>query len=220
MARLFPQLCLRDPVAGAGALQRVFGFRAETPARLRLGSQIVEVAAGDSQHGHGLIDHLALGVDDVGVALAQAMARGGTLCDVTPEGPRFIPEFWAQGARYVFLDGPEGARVELCARPGVTRQGLPGQDHVGIACRDLPGMRAFLLSLGLDQIAATVLERPQGNVAVCFLGIGGSTVELYTPPGLPDAPRPPGFWRRLVLEGAATAGPITGPEGIEVLRRL
>jgi catechol 2,3-dioxygenase-like lactoylglutathione lyase family enzyme len=166
-----------------------------------------------------LIDHLALAVDDLDSALGECLARGATLADVTPDGPVFIPEFWAVGVRYVFLDGPEGARLELCARPGVARPGLPGHDHVGLACHDLPEMRQFFLSLGMTEIAATTLIRPGGDIPVCFLSLGQSVVELYVPPGVRRAEPQPGIWRRLILEGTEGSGLLAGPEGLEVLLR-
>ena len=201
-------------------LRSVFGFQPDGSGRLRLGTQRIVLAEAKGPVGHGLIDHLALAVDDVDVAMAAALARGGRLdAGVTPEGPLLIPEFWEAGTRYVFFGGPEGARVELCARPGLTRAGLPGHDHIGVACRDFGTMRQFFLTLGLSEVASTVLDRPDGKTPVSFLGLGSTVVELYAPPGLPDAQRPPGFWRRLILEGADEVGPLAGPEGIEIYRQ-
>jgi catechol 2,3-dioxygenase-like lactoylglutathione lyase family enzyme len=216
---LIPELCVSDVTGAEALLCEVFGFRSVAPGRLRLGGQVIEIVAADGPAGHGLIDHLALAVVDVDAALQACLARGGLLAEVTPDGPMFIPEFWTAGVRYVFLDGPDGARLELCARPGVMRPGLPGHDHIGIACRDLPAMRHFFLSLGMEEVAATTLIRPEGEIPVCFLSLGATVVELYTPPGLSQATHVPGFWRRLVLEGGEGSGPLTGPEGLEILRR-
>jgi catechol 2,3-dioxygenase-like lactoylglutathione lyase family enzyme len=217
---LIPELRLSDVAAGGAMLRAMFGFQADGADTLRLGTQRMVLAADAGPLGHGLIDHLALAVDDVGLAMAAVQAKGGQLDKaVTPDGPLFIPEFWKEGTRYVFFAGPEGARIELCARPGLFRAGLPGHDHIGIAVQDFGEMRRFLLDLGLTEIAATVLKRPGGDVPVSFLGLGDSVVELYAPPGLAAAPRPPGFWRRLILDGAEEAGPLHGPEGIEILRR-
>jgi catechol 2,3-dioxygenase-like lactoylglutathione lyase family enzyme len=217
---LTPELRLSDVAAGEAMLRTMFGFQADGPDALRLGTQRIVLRSDAGPIGHGLIDHLALAVDDVRAAMAAVQAKGGRFDSaVTPDGPLFIPEFWKEGTRYVFFAGPEGARIELCARPGLARAGLPGHDHIGIAARDFGDMRRFFLDLGLSEVAATVLERPGGNIPVSFLGLGASVVELYAPPGLADAPRPPGFWRRLILEGADEAGPLHGPEGIEILRR-
>lgn len=207
---IVPELVLDDPAAGAARLARNLGFAADGPL-WRLGSQRIALRQGVAS-GHGAVDHLALAVDAVAPALAAVCARGGRPDRaITPDGPVLIPEFWDAGTEYVFVEGPEGARIELCARPGSTRPGLPGHDHLGIACRDLPGMRAFFLSLGLAEIAATVLRRTSGDVAVAFLSTGVSTVELYAPP-VPPAPAAAPFWRSLMLAGLTEVR--QGPEGI------
>jgi catechol 2,3-dioxygenase-like lactoylglutathione lyase family enzyme len=220
---LIPELCVQDMAAATDLLTRTFGFSSTPHAnRLALGPQIVELRQEKGAAGHGAIDHLALAVDDLDAALSAALARGAALDPaVTPDGPLFIPEFWVAGTRYVFLSGPEGARIEFCARPGIIRHDLPGHDHIGIPCRDLPAMRAFFLSLGLAEIAAVTLTRPEGDIPVAFLGIGASVVELYQPVTPPN-PSPRGHWRRLILERAGAredAGEVAGPEGLTVLRR-
>ncbi|MEY3307744.1 MAG: hypothetical protein RLZZ413_1782 [Pseudomonadota bacterium] len=217
-----PRLGVQDIAAASDQLVRVFGFRPDgAPHRLRLGDQLIEVCQDGAAAGHGRIDHLALAVEDVDAALAAALARGGEIDgSVTPDGPLFIPEFWTAGTRYVFLKGPEGARIEFCARPGTSRPGLPGHDHIGIPCADLPGMQGFFRSLGCADIAATTLIRAEGDVAVAFLGLGRSVIELYCPPGDAAASVAScGHWRGLVLDGAGPAGRIDGPEGMVIDRR-
>ncbi len=217
---LIPELRLADISAGEAMLRDVFGFQPDGPQRLRLGTQRIVLAKAGGPLGHGLIDHVALAVDDTDVAMDAVLRHGGQLDPaVTPKGPLFIPEFWEAGTRYVFFKGPEGARVELCARQGLTRAGLPGHDHIGIACRNFPIMRGFFLALGLSEVFSTVLKRPDGAIPVSFLGLGSSVVELYAPPDLPEGPRPPGRWHRLILEGGDEAGPLHGPEGIEIVRQ-
>jgi len=218
MARaLIPELVLSDPGAGADQLGRVFGFRREGD-RMVLGSQAVILSEGTPDGRHGRIDHLALSVPDVPGALRECLDRGGRLSDATPDGPLSIPEFWSSGVDYVFLDGPEGAKVELIAqRPPAPRQPW-GHDHIGISCVDLAPMRRFFLDLGLTERAAVTLERPEGRVDVAFLAWGDSVVELYC---LPETRADPasngggGFWRRLRAEGMTDAR--IGPEDVEVL---
>lgn len=215
LGEIVPELVLKDPAAGAGMLRHQFGFVPDG-GLLRLGSQRIALRQGEAR-GQGAMDHLALAVDAVAPSLAAVIARGGSLdAAVTPDGPVLIPEFWDAGTEYVFVEGPEGARIELCARPGSTRPGLPGHDHLGIACRDLAALRAFFLDLGLSEIAATVLRRATGDVAVAFLSTGVSTVELYAPPVPPVLAAAP-VWRSLLLAGLTEAR--QGPEGI-VLRPL
>lgn len=219
--RIVPELAVRDRAAAAQMLMRIFGFRAADAegGLLSLGDQLVSLVAG-AEGGHGVIDHLALAVGDVDAALADALSRGGRLEGTTPDGPNEIPEFWATGVRYVFLEGPEGARIEFCAKLGAdARDRLPGHDHIGIPCTDLAATEAFFLSLGLDPVAAVDLRRADGMTKVRFLSAGEGMVELYEPPALRGAPAPfaeQGLWRGLRLIGAKGDGLRIGPDGLRV----
>ncbi len=217
MARaLIPELVLSAPEAGAAQLRQVFGFAGEAGVMTR-GSQRVLVSRGEGDGRHGRIDHLALSVPDVPAAMNACLARGGRLSAATPDRPQGITEFWESGVDYVFLDGPEGAKVELIARRPPAASLPWGHDHIGISCADLGPMRAFFLGLGLEERAAVTLERPEGRIDVAFLAWGEDVVEVYC---LPETRADPslndglGFWRRLRAEGLGAA---TGPEGIEVL---
>ena len=218
--RIVPELAVRDVAAAAGMLRAVFGF-AGAGDLLDLGDQAVALVQADGVPGQGGIDHLALAVADVDAALAGYLARGARLEATTPEGPREIAEFWEGGVRYVFLEGPEGARIELCARlPGAARTGLPGHDHLGIPCTDLAATEGFFLGLGLRPVAGVDLTREDGVTRVRFLALGSSVVELYEPPALRGAVAPfatEGLWRGLRLEGTALPkGARVGPDGLRV----
>lgn len=217
---LIPELAVMDKAAASAMLRDVFGFFGDA-SLLHLGDQAVALIAANGPAGHGRIDHLALAVDDVDTALARLIARGARLEATTPDGPREIAEFWGTGVRYVFLQGPEGARIELCARlAGPARDGLPGHDHIGIPCRDLAATEAFFLSLGLAPLAANDLLRDDGVTHVRFLGFGTSVVELYEPPALRGAApgfSPTPFWAGIRMAGSTlTPGPRTGPDGLRV----
>ncbi|WRH61714.1 MAG: hypothetical protein RSE12_15245 [Fuscovulum sp.] len=217
---LIPELAVTDMAAAAAMLRDVFGFSGDE-ALLRLGDQAVALVAADSPAGHGRIDHLALAVRDVDAALASLIARGARLEATTPNGPREIAEFWGTGVRYVFLQGPEGARIELCARlGGPVRDGLPGHDHLGIPCTDLAATEAFFLGLGFAQMAANDLLRDDGVTRVRFLGLGASIVELYEPPALRGRVADfaeAALWRGIRLEGSALVpGLRQGPDGLRV----
>lgn len=169
---IIPELSVADPAAARAMLAEVFGFAVEGD-RMVLGSQRIALRAATGPRGHGKIDHLALAVTDIDATLARVQAQGGVLEATTPDGPREIAEFWDAGVRYVFLQGPEGARIEYCARlPQDHRTGLPGHDHIGVPCTDIDASEAFLRGLGLLPLAAVDLTRADGVTAVRFLAAG------------------------------------------------
>lgn len=218
--KVIPELAVADLAAAEAMLVQVFGFAREGRL-LRLGGQRLALVQAEGRPGHGVIDHLALAVADVDAALAHFLARGARLEATTPDGPREIAEFWGTGVRYVFLEGPEGARIELCARLGaVARDGLPGHDHVGIPCTDIAAAAAFWEGLGAEPMAAVDLSRDDGVTRVRFLSVGDGVVELYEPPALRGAE--PGFaatafWHGVRLEGSGLMpGLKFGPDGLRV----
>lgn len=220
-ATIIPELAVTDPAAARALLSGVFGFVAGEDGLVRLGSQAVAIVAAPAPAGHGKIDHLALSVADVDATLAALLARGAVLEGTTPDGPREIAEFWGTGVRYVFLRGPEGARIELCARRGAGGPaGIAGHDHIGIPCTDIAASERFFRELGLTPLAAVDLDRPEGVTHVRFLRHGDSVVELYGPPDLRGRAAPfaaDALWRGLRLTGTGLAsGGRTGPDGLRV----
>ncbi|MBP1805746.1 VOC family protein [Rubellimicrobium aerolatum] len=213
---LIPELVLRDPEAGADRLGRLFGFRPEGD-RMVLGSQSVILSAGEPDGRHGRIDHIALSVPDLGAALRECVGRGAHISDATPEGPVHIAEFWEGGVDYVFLDGPEGAKMELLARRPPAPRAAWGHEHIGLSCAEFAPMRDWLLGLGFIEQSRVTLHRPGGDVEASFLAWGDDVVELYC---LPETRANPtlnagrGFWR---LRAEGLDGPQTGPEGVEIL---
>lgn len=217
---IIPELRLRDPQAGADMLARVFGF-AQVDGVMVLGTQRIALVQGGDGIGHGGIDHLALAVADVPGALAALQARGAVLEGTTPEGPGHIAEFWGGGIAYVFLCGPEGARIELASRlPVDGRAGLPGHDHIGIPCSDIAASERFFAGLGFGLLSSVSLSRADGVTEVRFLGAGSSVVELYEPPALRgQGPAYPAesFWQGLRLLGTdLPKGSLTGPDGLRL----
>ncbi|WP_103258612.1 VOC family protein [Tabrizicola aquatica] len=204
---LVPELTLQSPETGAKVLES-FGFQSDG-GLWRLSSQSLRLVEGQPQ-GHGRIDHLALTVPDIDAAVAALAAKGIALdAAITPKGPELIPEFWEDGLRFVYLAGPEGARIELCQR--VT--GAPaavGHDHVGIPCHDLVAMQDFFVTQGARLTAAVNLQRPEGVIPVRFLAFHGAVIELFQPPSAPRAVQ--GLWSRLLVAGLSA--PIQGPEDL------
>lgn len=220
-ATIIPELAVTDRTAATALLSRVFGFSDAGGGLLRLGSQTVALVGADAPAGHGKIDHLALSVADVDATLAALIARGAGLEATTPDGPREIAEFWGTGVRYAFLRGPEGARIELCARRGAGGPaGIAGHDHIGIPCTDIAASERFFRDLGLTPLAAVDLDRPEGVTHVRFLRHGVSVVELYGPPDLRGRAAPfaaNALWRGLRMTGTGlAAGERTGPDGLRV----
>lgn len=217
MLEIVPELAVRDPEGAAAMLIEVFGFQRDGDV-LRLNDQRIAVVGAEGARGHGGIDHLALSVNDTDAALGHLIARGARLEGTTPDGPKEIAEFWNDGVRYVFLQGPEGARIELCAKRGTpARPHRPGHDHLGLPCTDIAATAAFFTDLGAKPVAAVTLIRPEGEIAVRFLSAGQSVIELYAPPGhdastLSQTP----LWRGLRLYGTGRSGSLTGPDGVQV----
>lgn len=214
-----PELCVTDPDAARAMLHDVFGFFTDGPL-VQLGSQRIAVVRAATPVTHGGIDHLALAVADVPTALAALQARGAMLEETTPDGPGRIAEFWQDGIEYVFLRGPEGARIELCARlPADIRPGLPGHDHIGIPCTDIAASQSFFADLGFSLLSSVSLARDDGVTEVRFLSAGASVVELYEPPSLRGATAPVarGLWHGLRLIGTdRPAGPLVGPDNLHL----
>ena len=203
---LVPELTVADPTQAAKVLES-FGF-APDAGLWHLGSQALRLVQGAPQ-GHGRIDHVALTVPDIDKAVAELTARGIALADVTPNGPELIPEFWDAGLRFVYLSGPEGARIELCQRlPGAAAS--TGHDHIGIPCRDLPAMQRFFEGQGASLSAAVDLSRPEGTIPVRFLSFQGAVIELFQPPNANRAAH--GFWSRMLVAGLGST--VQGPEGL------
>ncbi len=217
MKEIVPELAVQDLAGAEAMLCKVFGFAADA-ALLRLNDQRIALVQADGPRGHGGIDHLALAVNDTDAALAEFLSRGAVLEATTPDGPKEIAEFWADGVRYVFLQGPEGARIELCAKRDTPAQPhRPGHDHIGIPCTDIAASAAFFTDLGARPVAAVDLIRAEGTIAVRFLSAGQSVIELYAPPGhdpasLSHAP----LWRGLRILGTGRSGTLTGPDGLKV----
>lgn len=203
---LVPELTVDNPSLAAETLGR-FGFQGDQ-GLWRLGNQALRLASGRAD-GHGRIDHVALSVPDIDQAVAGLTARGLALADVTPAGPELIAEFWDAGLRFVYMAGPEGARIELCQRIAGPAP-APGHDHVGIPCSDLAAMQAFFESHGGRPSAAFDLVRPEGRIAVRFLSFHGGMIELFQPPR--SARFDHGHWSRLLIPDLAA--PIHGPEGL------
>ncbi len=241
--RLVPVLAVRDPAAAAALLRAQFGFERVAADRLQRRDQALVLIADRAAAGHGALDHLALKAVDCDRASRAVLARGGQVdTGVTPDGPREIDAFWGTGVRYQFFQGPEAARIELCARRGTVVAGLRGDvmpggpedapedaldevlgghDHLGLACRDIAASEAFYRSLGMVVAFEVTLGPGAAAVPVCFMRRGGFVLELYSPPEVRSGAvraAPNGHWRGMRFEGAGRQGTLTGPDGEMVVQ--
>lgn len=204
---VIPLLVVPDRDAASALLARHFGFAAEDGV-FRWGNQAVALVAGPAK-GHGVIDHLALAVPDLDAAVAGALARGARAdLSVTPDGPLEIPEFHAGGVRYLFLQGPGGARIEMIENLAAPQR--PGHDHIGIPCTDIVATAAFLAGLGATPLSSVRLVRAEGETQVRFVAFQDAVIELYQPPVAPRL-SPQALWRCLLVPGITAA---TGPDGL------
>lgn len=205
---LVPELTVKSTDQAARLLDTVFGF-VPTEGLWWRGSQGVKLVSGQPE-GHGRIDHIALSVPDMDAALSALQSAGAALDGgVTPDGPELIPEFWGDGLRFVYLAGPESARIELCQRITGAAADI-GHDHIGIPCHDLAAMQAFFEGQGAKLTASFVLHRPKAVIPVRFLSYAGGVIELFQPARADRAVH--GLWSRLLVPGLPDA--VSGPEGL------
>ena len=169
-------------------LARVFGFVPGGNGCMEFGGQSVAVVhAGDVPNGMLRIplDHVAFAVSDADETCAAYLARDGHLARAfTPDGPRDIPEFWDNGVRFVFFDGPDGWPLEFCAKKGTP--GRAGHDHFAIRTADIGADEARLSSIGATPVAHHRLSSETGSVEVRFLALGTDMFEVFDEGPHPD----------------------------------
>jgi catechol 2,3-dioxygenase-like lactoylglutathione lyase family enzyme len=194
---LLPILSLADQRAGIAMLDRVFGFestgmRGGFGTIMALGNQRILIVPKLAVVGSVRPHHLALSIPDTDQAMKECLDRGGVLAQsMTPDGPLEIPEFWTNGVRYVFFDGPEGALIELCMKKGQLSAEEWGHDHIGIECEDIAASQSQFEHAGCNLIASHSLDRDDGITDVAFLNRGASVAELFCPPKASKAAETP-----------------------------
>lgn len=189
---LIPVLAVEDVEAARLRFQRLFGFSAAGADRVAIGDQqVLLVQAGAAVPGlmPMRIDHVALSVSSADEAHSRHLAAGAALDPhFTPDGPRTIPEFWQNGARFVFFKGPEDWPLEFCEKIGAPdASATSGHDHYGVRTPDVAGTQAALVAMGATLIASHVLGAADAPVNVRFLALEGAVFELFDEPGEPPA---------------------------------
>lgn len=178
---MIPVLAVEDPVSAREMLARVFGFVPAGGGCMALGGQSVAVIRWGAVPDDLLrirLDHVAFATADADATCAEFDARGAHLARAfTPDGPRDIPEFWDNGVRFVFFDGPDGWPLEFCRKNGTP--GRAGHDHFAIRTADIAAVEDRLVALGALPIAHHRLGSGTGPVEVRFLALGPDVFEVF-----------------------------------------
>lgn len=181
-----PILSFEDVGRGITWLEQVFQFSVESwqasfGTTMVLGDQRIVISRKLSIAGAVGLHHLALSVPEADEAMVDCLKRGGKLAgSMTPNGPLEIPEFWQNGIRYVFFEGPEGVLIELCAKKETISKTSWGHSHLGVMCQDVGRECGLFESMNCKRIANYQLCRPKGTTDVVFLEFGRSLVELFS----------------------------------------
>ena len=178
---MIPVLAVEDPVSAREMLARVFGFVPAGGGCMALGGQSVAVIRWGAVPDDLLrirLDHVAFATADADATCAEFDARGAHLARAfTPDGPRDIPEFWDNGVRFVFFDGPDGWPLEFCMKKG--RPGRTGHDHFAIRTADIGADEARLRTIGAALVARHRLCTDTAPVNVRFLALGTDMFEVF-----------------------------------------
>ncbi len=133
---------------------------------------------------HGHIDHITLDVLDVRRAMETTLQRGANLdAEYTPDGPVEGPQYWTAGVSYVFVDGPNGERIELNQRndlpPGRRSQNIGGWSHLGIPVTDIESSKQFYQRFGFALTMDVAIPSGEETVRIAMLEKDGFTLEFY-----------------------------------------
>jgi len=180
---MIPVLAVDDPKAACEQLACHFGFR-EQDGLMWLGTQAIAVL-GTRDKPTGFVDlpldHVAWSVTDAAETCRAFSGRGASYSmSYTPNGLREIPEFWDNGVRFIFFEGPMGAPLEFCETIGVAPQTREMKhDHYGFRQMDFESTVSDLQTLGAVEIARHRLTAGNDTVNVMFLRWNDSVLELF-----------------------------------------
>jgi len=137
---------------------------------------------------HGHIDHFTIDVLDIDQALAEVKSKGAKLDSSTPEGPLELNTFWSKGVRYVFLQGPQGEKIELNQRldlsPVRRINNLNGWAHLGIPTTNIIASNDFYHQFGFKEIMRAAIPTEEEAIQVLMLEKDGFILEIYQMVGL------------------------------------
>ncbi len=192
---MIPVLSVKDPATAGLILKTLFGFEHSDDV-WRLGEQAVKIVA------HGNVpddfialpfDHLAIAVSDIDTHAGHFKSKGAELSkDFTPDGPREIAEFWEQGVRYVFFNGPDNAPIEFCEIKGRPHLKQFAHSHIGVRRPSLTDAMDEISEFDTKLIASYRLEGGGAPVNVAFVDWENVVLEFFDEP--PPASRNETAW--------------------------
>lgn len=183
---MVPVLATKEPLDAKKWLTDRFGFSLRD-GDMWLGTQAISIVRPGDLPAECLalkLDHVALSVDCADQISHELIERGAKYDnDFTPNGPREIREFWEDGVRYVFFEGPEGAPIEFCEIKGSSKiQGRFGHGHYAIRRQDFEKAVSELLGYGANLLARHRLVGKESTVNVSFLCLRQSVFEVFDEP--------------------------------------
>lgn len=192
---MIPVLSVNDPMAAGLLLKSQFGFEGSGDL-WRLGEQAVKIVARGDVPSHFIalpFDHLAIAASDIDTHAAHFTSKAAELSkDITPDGPREIAEFWEQGVRYVFFNGPDNAPIEFCEIKGRPHLKQFGHSHIGVRRISIPSAMEEISKFDTKLIASYRLEGGGAPVHVAFVSWENVVLEFFDEPL--SAPRGEPCW--------------------------
>ncbi len=187
---MIPVLYARSPDTAFEQIEKNFGF-VKSGNMASLGNQSIMIVTPNTQVSNFFplrFDHLAISVPDVDSVHLECVKRGAKLDkNFTPDGPREISEFWENGVRFVFFEGPENAPFEFCEKIGNAQMSMFEHGHYGIRCTSIIETKSKLLSLNAIDIASYRLKGQEAVTHVEFLKCGSDILEIFDEPDVSSA---------------------------------
>lgn len=190
---MIPVLAVTSPALACQQLADHFGFQPRGMGRMVFGTaEIVVVPQGKISQGkisqgeipQGFIDlpldHVAFQVPDAEEQYLLSRAVGAQLDpNFTPNGLRDIPEFWENGVRFVFFQGPDATPLEFCTKNPPSAPQPNGHSHYAIRTQDIDATESRIIAMGGHRMAQHRLAGNPTPVTVRFMALGAVVFELF-----------------------------------------
>lgn len=182
---MIPVLSVKDPVSAGLLLKTQFGFQ-QSGDIFTLGEQAIKVIARGDKPANFIalpFDHLAISASDTDQHTKDFTSLGATLSkDYTPDGPREIADFWEQGVRYVFFNGPDNAPIEFCEIKGRPHPKPFGHSHIGVRRSSIASAMDEISEFDTKLIVSYRLDGGSAPVNVAFVNWENVVLEFFDEP--------------------------------------